>query len=92
MTDLRSGSCRCSGGAYWEGGSGGAGSVYSLGRFPNAGLRQYSLAGAKLTFVNAADKRQGNFTQRAGASCSLHVTMRHAAVHAWAHCSCHMTA
>ena len=67
MTRLRSASCRCSGGAYWEGGSGGAGSVLSLGRFPNAGLRQYSLAGAKLTFVNAADKRQGNFTQRAGA-------------------------
>ena len=67
MSHLRPASHCCSGGAYWEGGSGGAGSVFSLGRFPNAGLRQYSLAGAKLAFVNAADKRQGNFTQRAGA-------------------------
>ena len=72
-------SASCSGGAYWEGGSGAAGSIFSLGRFPNAGLRQYSLAGAKLAFVNAADKRQGNFTERAGAWCLLHVTLRHAA-------------
>ena len=65
--------------------------MFSLGRFPNAGLRQYSLAGAKLAYVNAADKRQGNFTQRAGASCLLQEAIRHATDHALAHCNCHMT-
>ena len=56
----------CSGGAYWEGGSGGAGSIFTLGRFPQAGLRQYSLAGSKLTYVNTFNKQGGNFTSRAG--------------------------
>ena len=57
---------QCSGGAYWEGGSEGAGSVYTLGRFPEAGLRQYSLAGGKLAYVNTFKNRVGNFTSRAG--------------------------
>ena len=57
---------QCSGGAYWEGGSEGAGSIFTLGRFPEAGLRQYSLAGGKLTYVNTFKNRAGNFTSRAG--------------------------
>ena len=56
----------CSGGAYWEGGSEGAGSIFTLGRFPEAGLRQYSLAGGKLAYVNTIKQRRGNFTSRAG--------------------------
>ncbi len=63
----------CSGGAYWEGGSEGAGSIFTLGRFPQAGLRQYSLAGSKLTYVNTFNKQGGNFTSRAG----MHVSLTH---------------
>lgn len=54
--------------------------MFTLGRYPNAGLRQYSLAGGKLTYVNTASKKQANFTSRAGEQslilCVLHALAR----------------
>ena len=55
----------CSGAAYWTGGTGGPGYIYTIGRF-NGALKKFSLAGNTLTLAGVA-ATVGNFTKLGGA-------------------------
>ena len=55
----------CSGAAYWTGGAGGPGYIYSLGSGLGA-LKKFTLAGSTLT-LNGVAAAVGNFTKWGGA-------------------------
>ena len=55
----------CSGAAYWTGGVGGPGYIYSLGSGSGA-LKKFTLAGSTLT-LNGVAAAVGNFTKWGGA-------------------------
>jgi hypothetical protein len=55
----------CSGAAYWPGGTGSPGYIYTLGRI-SGGLKKFSLAGNTLTLAGVA-ATVGNFTKFGGA-------------------------
>ena len=56
---------RCSGAAYWLGGTGSPGFIYTLGRVTGV-LRKFSLAGNTLTLAGVA-AAVGNFSTYGGA-------------------------
>ena len=55
----------CSGAAYWTGGAGGPGYIYTLGSGSGA-LKKFTLAGNTLT-LNGVEAAVGNFTKWGGA-------------------------
>ena len=55
----------CSGAAYWTGGAGGPGYIYTLGSGSGA-LKKFTLAGNTLT-LNGVAAAIGNFTKWGGA-------------------------
>ena len=85
---------RCSGAAYWSGGTGSPGFVYTLGRVTGM-LKKFSLAGNTLTLAAVAGA-VGNFSTYGGAlipltaccaRCAFDPSWQHTAPAVAVHCS-----